>query len=114
MACTIIAGLAIRFVPLGLPALIVKYGGSMLWALMFYWFVSSLLSGSRFLVAGLIAAALTTAVELFKLLHSPALDAFRLTIPGVLFLGRFFSVWDILAYWVAISIGILADRRNSL
>jgi hypothetical protein len=30
---TIIIGLAIRFVSLGLPPVIVKYGGSMLWAL---------------------------------------------------------------------------------
>jgi len=108
---TIIAGLTIRFIPLGLPAPIVKYGGSMLWALMIYWIVSALLPSLRLLVIALISAALTTAVEFFKLHHSPAIDAFRLTIPGILLLGRVFSAWDILAYWLAILIGLLIHHR---
>jgi hypothetical protein len=33
---TTIAGLAIRFTRFGMPPVIVKYGGSMLWALMIY------------------------------------------------------------------------------
>jgi hypothetical protein len=105
------AGLTIRLIPLGVPALIVKYGGSMLWALMIYWIVSALLPSLRLLVIAIISAALTTAVEFFKLHHSPAIDAFRLTIPGILLLGRVFSAWDILAYWLAILIGLLIDHR---
>jgi hypothetical protein len=31
--------------------------------------------------------------------------------PDVLLLGRFFSFWDILAYWFAISVGLFVDRR---
>jgi hypothetical protein len=109
MVATMIAGLTIRFVPLGLPPIIVKYGGSMLWAPMIYWIISALLPSLRFLVAALITASLTTAVEFYKLHHSPALDAFRLTIPGILLLGRVFSAWDIVAYWFAILIGIFVD-----
>jgi len=108
---TLMAGLTIRLIPLGVPALIVKYGGSMLWALMIYWIVSALLPSLRLLVIAVISAALTTAVEFFKLHHSPAIDAFRLTIPGILLLGRVFSAWDILAYWLAILIGLLIDHR---
>jgi Protein of unknown function (DUF2809) len=111
MVATMIAGLAIRFAPFGLPTVVVKYGGSILWALLIYWIISALLSSLRLLAVGLITAALTAAVEFFKLHHSPALDAFRLTIPGILLLGRFFTVWDILAYWLAISIGFLIDCR---
>jgi hypothetical protein len=111
MVATVIGGLTIRFIPLGLPALIVKYGGSMLWALMIYWIVSALLPSLRLLIVALISAALATAVEFFKLHHSPAIDALRLTLPGILLLGRVFSAWDILAYWVAILIGILMDHR---
>jgi|HubBroStandDraft_1064217.scaffolds.fasta_scaffold250289_2 hypothetical protein len=111
MVATVIGGLTIRFIPLGLPALIVKYGGSMLWALMIYWIVSALLPSLRLLIVALISAALTTAVEFFKLHHSPAIDAFRLTILGILLLGRVFSAWDILAYWPAILIGLLIDHR---
>jgi hypothetical protein len=111
MLATIICGLVIRFVPLGLPLSVMKYGGSMLWALMIYWIVSTLLPGVRLLTVALLAAVVTAVVELFKLHHSPKIDAFRLTLPGVVLLGSFFSVWDILAYWVAILAGVLVDMR---
>jgi len=110
MFLTVGAGLAIRFVPLGLPYFVVKYGGSMFWALMIYWIVSTLLPARRFLPVALLSGAIATAVEFAKLCHAPALDAFRLTLPGILLLGRFFSVWDIVAYWLAISIGAIIDR----
>ena len=111
MVATVVAGLTIRFAHLGLPAPIVKYGGSMLWALMIYWIVSALLPSLRLPIIAFISAAITAAVEFFKLNHSPALDAFRLTTPGILLLGRVFSAWDILAYWLAIWIGAFVDRR---
>jgi Protein of unknown function (DUF2809) len=107
---TIICGLAVRFARLGLPLFVVKYGGSTLWALMVYWIVSALLPRWRVPVVALLAGTLSTAVEFVKLYHSPSLDAFRLTLPGILLLGRFFSGWDIMAYWVAIGIGAVADR----
>jgi hypothetical protein len=34
---TVVGGLAVRFVPLGLPPVAVKYGGSVLWALMVFY-----------------------------------------------------------------------------
>jgi len=111
MFATATAGLAIRFVPLGLPHLAVKYGGSMLWALMIYWIISALLPWLRPLSVTLLSGTLATAIEFVKLYHSPALDAFRLTLPGIVLLGRQFSVWDIVAYWLAISVGALADSR---
>lgn len=110
IAATVVAGLTIRFVPLGLPPSVVKYGGSMLWALMIYWLLSTLFRRRQVLLIALIAAVVATAVEFFKLYHSPAMDAFRLTVPGVLLLGRIFSAWDILAYWLAIAIGAGIDR----
>jgi carbon starvation protein CstA len=109
MLVTAVAGLTVRFAPVGLPPFIVKYGGSMLWALMIYWIVSTLLPSWR-LLAALLAGALATAVEFIKLIHSPLLDAFRLTFPGIVLLGRVFSGWDIVAYWLAISLGAFADR----
>jgi len=83
----------------------------MLWALMIYWIISTFLPSLRLCAVALLTAGITTAVEFFKLSHAPALDAFRLTIPGILLLGRFFSAWDILAYWIAIVAGVLLDRR---
>jgi hypothetical protein len=109
IVATMIAGITIRFAPLRLPHIVVKYGGSMLWALTIYWIVSALLPSLRPLVVALVSAVLVTTVEFFKLHHSPALDAFRLTIPGILLLGRVFSARDIVAYWIAIFIGVLAD-----
>jgi hypothetical protein len=107
---TVVAGLAIRFGPLGLPSIVVKYGGSMLWALMLYWIVSTLLPGWRLPALVLLTGLVATTVEFFKLYHAPALDAFRLTLPGILLLGRYFSVWDIVAYWPAIVVGASVDR----
>ena len=106
---TVMAGLAVRMAPLGLPAVVVKYGGSMLWAVMIYWIVSAALSRWRLPVVGLVAGAVATAVEFFKLYHSPGMDAFRLTLPGMFLLGRFFSVRDIMAYWVAICVAAWLD-----
>jgi hypothetical protein len=106
---TALAGLAIRFVPLGLPQSVVKYGGSMLWALMVCWIGSALLRSRQVLLVAVISGAVATAVEFFKLNRAPELDLFRLTLPGILVLGRVFSARDILAYWVAIGIGAGID-----
>ena len=111
MFATVLIGVAVRFAPLGLPPLLVKYGGSTMWALMIYWIVTAVLPSWRPSLAVLVAGVIATAVEYVKLLHSPALDAFRLTLPGILILGRFFSVRDIAAYWVAIAAGALLDSR---
>src|ERR1035438_4729249 len=90
-AVTVIAGLTARLVPLGLPAFVVKYAGSTLWALMIYWIVSTLLPMWRLPSVALISGFIATAVEFFKLYHSPGMEAFRLTLPGMLLLGRYFS-----------------------
>ncbi len=110
IAATIVAGLAVRFAHLGLPAPIVKYGGSALWAVMIYWLTSTLLPTGR--LGGLIALAGTaaTVVEFIKLFHTPWLDAFRITLAGTLLLGRVFSGWDILVYWLAIGAAAATDR----
>jgi hypothetical protein len=78
---------------------------------MVYWIVSTLLPSWRLPAVALLTGALATGVEFVKLYHSPGLDAFRLTLPGVLLLGRVFSGWDIAAYWLAIVAGALVDQR---
>jgi Protein of unknown function (DUF2809) len=107
---TIVAGIVVRFAPIGLPATVVKYGGSMLWALTIYWIVSTMLGRWRVEAAASVAGLIAMAVEFFKLYRSPGMDAFRLTLPGILVLGRYFSVWDIVAYWIAIGAGARVDR----
>lgn len=109
MLATVVCGLVVRFTPLGLPPFVIKYGGSTLWALMVYWIVSALLPSWRLFAIALLTGVIATSVEFVKLYHSPALDAFHLTLPSILLLGRFFSVWDIVAYWSAISVGAFLD-----
>ena len=90
--------------PLGLPPFWLKYGGSVLWGAMVLFLVGALRRGhSPSWTTPLAAAAVALAVELLRLVHAPALDAFRLTLPGALLLGRVFSPWNVLAYWIGIA-----------
>jgi hypothetical protein len=105
-------GLALRGFgfSLGLSAFIVKYGGSLLWAAMVFFLVAMAASHSSRLSVALISASIAVAVELFRLVHAPSLDAFRLTLPGALLLGRIFSPWNMLAYGVGIALAVWLDR----
>jgi hypothetical protein len=110
--CVIVCGIALRgYGPgLGLSAFVVKYGGSLLWGTMVFFLVA--LAGSnlprRSIV--LISALIAISIELFRLVHAPWLDAFRLTLPGALLLGRVFSTWNIVAYGVGIVLAMVLDR----
>ena len=111
-AAVIVLGLALRGfgLGLGLPAGIVKYGGSVLWATMVFLLVVIACPRLRGRNAALVSIAIAIGVELFRLVHTPWLDAFRLTLPGALLLGRIFSSWNMLAYGVGILFGMLVDR----
>jgi len=108
----IVSGLALRAFgfSLGLSAFVVKYGGSLLWAAMVFFLVAIAASHSSRLSVVLISAVIAVGVELFRLVHAPWLDAFRLTLPGALLLGRIFSPWNILAYGVGIGLAVGLDR----
>jgi hypothetical protein len=108
---TIVAGLVVRMVPLDLSPLVVKYGGSMLWALAIYWLVSTFLPRSGLFASAMISGLIATAVEFLKLYHAPDLEAFRYTLPGTLLLGSIFSFSDIAAYWFAVSVGAILDTQ---
>jgi hypothetical protein len=108
----IICGLALRRFGfgLGLSGFVVKYGGSVLWGAMMFFLVA--LAAKRLSVPTVASISVTIAigVELFRLVNTPWLDAFRLTLAGALLLGRIFSPWDMLAYGVGIALGVLLDR----
>ena len=107
-----ITGLALRGFGLsfGLPALVVKYGGSVLWATMVFFLVAIAAPHRSRRSIALMTAAIAICVELFRLVHAPWLDAFRLTLAGALLLGRIFSLWNLLAYGVGIVLGVGLDR----
>ena len=95
---------------MGLPFVLVKFGGSMLWAAMMYWIFAAIRPASIARVA-INAALFATLMEFFKLYHAPVLDAFRRTLAGALLLGRYFSWWDIVAYLAAICLAAMIDSR---
>jgi hypothetical protein len=112
LALVVIAcGLGLRWYgfPLGLPAFVVKYGGSLLWATMVLLLVGVLLPQLTRAQIAAIAVAIAVVVEFSRLVHTPWLDAFRLTTAGALLLGRIFSLWNLVAYAVGIAFGVWID-----
>jgi len=106
---TMVVGLVWRFVLIGMPAGLYKYGGSVLWAAMIYWLAALVRPDARPVRLALVAAVIATLVELFKLVHMPRLDAFRLTFVGKVVLGRFFYWSDFVAYYAAIAVACRTD-----
>jgi hypothetical protein len=108
----IVSGLALRHFGLGLgiPASIVKYGGSVLWGAMVFFLVAIASPRLSRLKIASASAVIAVGVELFRLVHTPLLDDFRLTLAGALLLGRIFSLWDILAYAAGIGLALALDR----
>jgi hypothetical protein len=113
LALAVIAcGLSLRWYgfPLGLPAFVVKYGGSLLWATMVFVLAGVLLPLISRSQLAAIAMAIAVVVELSRLIHTPWLDAFRLTTAGALLLGRIFSLWNVAAYAIGILLGLWIDQ----
>lgn len=111
----ILAGLALRRFgyDIGLPFVVVKYGGSILWGSMVFLVVASLLPGRNGRAAIVVACIVAIAVELTRLVHFPALDAFRATTAGPLLLGRVFSLWNIACYLAGIGSAVFIASRLS-
>ncbi|MBR0815408.1 MULTISPECIES: DUF2809 domain-containing protein [Bradyrhizobium] len=112
----IVCGLSLRWYgfPLGLPAFVVKYGGSLLWATMVFLLAGVLLPRLSRSQLAAIAAVIAIVVEFSRLIHTPWLDAFRLTTAGALLLGRIFSLWNLAAYAVGIAFGVWIDRVTTM
>jgi hypothetical protein len=111
-AIIIVCGVAVRLAPLPLPLFVSKYGGSMLWGAMVYAIFVAIFPNRRPLEVAVAASLFALAVEVFKLVHAPALDAFRLTLAGKLLIGNYFAYADIFAYWVAIVVFAAVDHAK--
>ena len=117
LALVVIAcGLSLRWYgfPLGLPAFVVKYGGSLLWATMVFLLAGMLLPRLTRTQIAALAAIIALVVEFSRRVHAPWLDAFRLTTAGAVLLGRIFSLWNLAAYAVGIAVGVSIDRLTML
>lgn len=99
-----------RFGPAaGLPFVVVKYGGSLLWGTMVYVVLTVVASRRPATLLAMLAGLIAASIEFSRLCHTPSLDAFRLTMTGALLLGRVFSPWNLVAYGLGILLGCWAD-----
>ena len=108
---TIPVGLAVRYAPLHLPWFLYKYLGSFLWAVALYWFIATLFPRLTPKALASIATAAALVVEFSRLIPIRPVDNFRLTLPGQILLGRYFSFKNIAAYLLAIALTALLDHR---
>ena len=99
----VVCGLIWRRPELGLPPLVAKYGGSMLWGVMVFLVVAALRPRVTLFRVAMIAAIVAATVEFSQLIEIEWLDRFRRTAIGALLLGRTFAWWDIAAYWAGIA-----------
>jgi hypothetical protein len=114
IALAVIAGgLTLRLTgyDIGLPYVLVKYGGSILWGMMVFWVVGVLFPGLFVIRIALIAVIVALLTEFSRLYHTPWLDEFRLQLAGALLLGRIFSWFNIIAYLVGIGLAALIEHR---
>lgn len=84
--------------------------GDALWAAMICWWLGALRPDARASRRAAVALSICTAVELGQLLHTPALDTLRATLPGRLVLGSGFDTRDLLAYAIGIATATLLER----
>jgi hypothetical protein len=96
--------------PLGLSPFWFKDGGSALWAMALYWLIACCFP--RYSSAGLAVgtAVVAALLEYSRLWQLASLDAFRLTLAGRLLLGRYFSLKNIVAYWLGVALAAALDR----
>jgi Protein of unknown function (DUF2809) len=109
LALTILIGLAVRLLLLGLPWFLYKYLGSALWAVALYLFLAILRPRLRPPVVATMAIVIAMLLELSRLVPIASVDAFRLTFAGKMLLGRYFSTKNIAAYTFAIALAAVFD-----
>jgi len=102
-------GLLARSALLGLPPIIAKYTGSIIWGGMVYFAWAVVRPEQRRSRRAIIAVIIAVTVEFSQLLHTGWLDAVRRTTIGVLLIGRFFSWWDIVSYLIGIAIAVMLE-----
>ena len=109
-AGTIVVGIAVNrgIVPLDGTARDVT--GDALWAFMMTWWIAALWPRMAIRHRGLVALAISVAVELSQLVHTPWLDALRRTTPGRLVLGSGFDARDLVAYALGVAAAMLAGH----
>lgn len=109
MVATIAAGLASRRFPQVLPAVLGKYPGDALWALMVFFGVGVIFRRTSTLRVAVGALAFAFGIEVLKLWPSSWLAELRHTTVGHLVLGRAFSWPNLVAYTVGVLAGVIIE-----
>jgi hypothetical protein len=111
LVSTIALGLTSRKFPALFPAVLEKYPGDALWAMMVYWLVGLLAPAASVSKIALGALAISYADEISQLYQAPWINHIRATVPGHLILGSHFSWLDMLSYTIGIALVMPIDWR---
>ena len=109
MFAVIALGLLSRQVSGLFPAVLGKYPGDALWALMVFLGLGACFPHASSIRNGILALAFSYLIEFSQLYHAPWIDAIRHTTPGHLVLGSGFSVTDLIAYTIGVGAGVLTE-----
>ena len=109
---TIIIGLVVHRVDLGLNRIVRDMLGDALWAMMMFYWLGLLLPRTRLWTRTASTLAICFGVEASQLYHSPQLDALRATLPGHLLLGSGFDAGDLLSYSFGVAAAALIERAG--
>lgn len=113
-ACAALAvialGMASRRIPGLFPAVLGKYPGDALWALMAFACWGVVLPSTATWRVAAVALIMCYVVEFSQLYQAPWINAIRATTLGHLVLGSAFHWIDLVAYPVGVSVGVLAER----
>ncbi|MFC5069355.1 DUF2809 domain-containing protein [Flaviflagellibacter deserti] len=105
------AGLLLRNGYFDLSLSVERWGGSVMWGALFLLILLVIVPNGRLIILGFVALILAAVVELSQLWHLPMLEAVRATKVGAIMLGRTFSWWDIVCYWIGIAVVWFVDSR---
>lgn len=105
----ILVGLATRSCPQYFHPFLTEYAGDVLWGLMMFLLVSTLLAACPAWKRATVALALAFGVEFSQLYRAPWIDSIRHTTLGALVLGHGFLWSDLVCYAVGILMGSCAE-----
>jgi hypothetical protein len=106
---TIVAGLTSRRFPQVFPALVGKYPGDVLWALMVFFGMGSLFRATSSAKLGLWALGFSFGIESLKLCRASWLANVRHTTLGHLVFGHVFSWQNLVAYTIGVIAGLIIE-----
>lgn len=110
----IAVGMASRRFPGLFPTVLDKYPGDVLWALMVFFGLGTVLPRHSTGRLALAALSISFVVEFSQLYQAPWINAIRATTPGHLVLGSTFSWGDLLAYVAGVATGVGLEKIPGL